>query len=94
MFVRVVRFNDVDPGRLEALRSRMQSDSGPPPGVNSTGLRLLVDEQQRTAVVLQEFETAEDMAEAARILSALDASETPGTRVSVDATELRVDLRP
>jgi hypothetical protein len=42
--------------------------------------------------VLQHFETAEDMAAAARIFDAMDASETPGRRASVDACEMKLDM--
>lgn len=90
MHVRVVRFTDVDPERMAALQSRVD-DSGPPEGVNTTGLQVLVDDDQQTAVVLQFFETAGDMEEGARVFAAMDASDTPGTRASVDMCEMRID---
>jgi hypothetical protein len=43
-------------------------------------------------VVLQHFATAEDMDAGAKVMSAMDSSETPGTRASVDACELKVEL--
>jgi hypothetical protein len=92
MFVRVVRFTDVDQDRVAALVSRIEESDGPPPGVNSTGIRMGVDEEQGTAIVIQEFATAEDMAEAGKVFEAMDASETPGTRASVDACEVKVDM--
>jgi hypothetical protein len=58
MHVRVVRFTDVDAQRVEALLARIEEAGGPPPGVATTGLTLLFDESQRTAVVLQYFNTA------------------------------------
>jgi hypothetical protein len=79
MFVRVVRVEDA---------------GGPPPGVSSTGLKILVDEAQGTAVVLQEYATAADMDAAAKVFEAMDSSETPGTRASVDACELKLELTP
>jgi hypothetical protein len=95
MYVRVVRFTDVDADRMAALRSRLdESDGRPPEGVKTTGLKILLDEAQGTAVVLQSFETAEDMEEGAKVLAAMDASETPGTRVSVDACEVVLELTP
>jgi hypothetical protein len=54
----------------------------------------LFDASQSTAVAIQEFATAEDMAEAAKVFAAMDASETPGTRVSVDECETKLDLKP
>ena len=93
MHVRVVRFTDVDAGRLDALIAQIDESEGPPPGIPATGLQILVDEDQGTAVVLQQFDSAEDMATAEAAFDAMDASETPGTRVSVDRTELKKDMR-
>jgi hypothetical protein len=53
---------------------------------------MLFDEAQGTAVVLQHFATAEDMSVGAKAFSAMDASETPGTRASVDMCELKLEL--
>jgi hypothetical protein len=94
MNVRVVRFTDVTADRLEGLLARIKESGGPPPGVPSTGLKLLFDEAQGTAVVLQYFATAEDMDAGAKVMGAMDASETPGTRASVDACELKLELEP
>lgn len=92
MYVRVVRFTDVSKDRIESLSARANEAGGPPPGVDSTGLTVLFDEEQGTAVVLQRFETAEAMEAGAKVLAAMDASETPGVRASVDACELKLDL--
>lgn len=93
MHARVVRFTDVTPGRVEQIVAAINEADGPPPGVSTTGLQLLFDEAQGTAVVLQMFDTAEDMTEAAKAFSAMDPSDTPGTRVSVDMCELTLDRR-
>ena len=66
---------------------------GSPPGVATTGLTLLFDESQRTAVVLQYFSTAEDMDAGAKVFSDMDSSETPGTRASVDMCEQKLELK-
>ena len=91
MFVRVVRFTNVSAERIEGLLARIQQSDGPPPGVPTAGLRFLVDEAQGTAVSLQYFATAEDMAAGAEVLSAMDSGETPGTRVSVDTCEIKLE---
>jgi hypothetical protein len=92
MYVRVVRFTDVSAERMERQLARIKESGGPPPGVPATHLTMLFDEAQGTAVVLQHFATAEDMRAGAQAFSAMDASETPGTRASVDACELKLDL--
>ena len=90
MFVRVVRFTDVTTERVEALLARVEQE-GPPPGVPIKRLQMLVDEGQGTAVVLQYFDTADDMREGGEAFAAMDPSETPGTRASVDTCEVRLD---
>jgi hypothetical protein len=90
MFVRVVRFTGVAAKGVDELVSRIKESDGPPPDVPISSLAMLFDEAQETAVVLQYFETAEDMRAGGEIFSAMDASETPGTRVSVDMCELKL----
>ena len=92
MYVRVVRFTDVSPDRLEEMRARIDEADGPPPGVPSTGIKVLVDKSQGTAVVLQYYASEEDMQTGAEVLAAMDPSETPGTRASVDACEVMIEM--
>lgn len=94
MYVRVVRFTDVTADRIDALLKQIRDSGGPPPGVSLTRLQLMSDADQGTAVVLQYFDTAEEMAESARVFAAMDASETPGTRASVDTCEIKLDMTP
>jgi hypothetical protein len=93
MYERVVRFTDVTAERVEQLVARITQASGPPPGVRTSGLKLLFDEAQGTAIATQEFATAQDMAEGAKVFAAMDPSETPGTRASVDECEVTLDLK-
>jgi hypothetical protein len=93
VFVRVVRFTDVDPERIKAMLGRIEESGGPPPGVNAKGLQVVHDEAQGTAVVLQLFDTAEDLEEGAKVFAAMDPSDTPGTRASVDGGELVLERR-
>jgi hypothetical protein len=92
MHVRVVRFTDVSAERIEGLLARVKESDGPPPGVPSTGLKILHDGEQRTAVVLQYFATAEDMEAGAQAFSAMDPADTPGTRASVDMCEVKLEV--
>jgi hypothetical protein len=90
VFVRVVRFTDVTAERMESLVARID-ETGPPPGVPIKKLQLVFDEAQGTAVVLQYFDNEEDLRAGAETFAAMDPSETPGSRVSVDAGELKVE---
>ena len=92
MYVRVVRFTDASPDRIAEVLARVKESGGPPPGVSMSRLQLLSDSEQGTAIVLQYFETADEMDAAARVFDAMDASETPGTRASVDTCEVKLDL--
>ena len=92
MYVRVVRFAEVTAERMEGLLGGIEEAEGPPPGVPTTGLQVLFDEKQGTAVVLQLFDTAEDMRVGGEAFAAMDPTETPGTRVSVDMCEQKLEL--
>ena len=90
MFVRVVRFTDVTAERVESLVAEID-ESGPPPGVPIKKLQLVFDEAQGTAVVVQWFDTEESLRAGAETFAAMDPTETPGTRVSVDTGELKIE---
>jgi hypothetical protein len=93
MHARIVRFTDTDPDRIDGIRQRIEESDGPPEGVPSTGVEVMYDESQSTAVVVQYYESAEDMRKGAEVMGQMDASETPGTRVSVDSCEIKVQKR-
>jgi hypothetical protein len=93
MHVRVVRFTDVDPSRVEQMVAQIDESQGPPEGVKSTGLQILLDRDQNTSVVLQFFESAQDMADSEAGFDSMDASDTPGSRTSVDRTELLREIK-
>jgi hypothetical protein len=84
MHVRVVRFTDVTPERVQQLVARIDEAGGPPPGVPTTGVQLSFDEAQGTAVVPQLFDTAEDMRKGAEAFSAVDA-ENGGRAIAIYA---------
>ena len=94
MYARVVRFTDVDPDHLAGRLEEFEGSEGPPVDIPATGVQILHDPEQRTAVVIQLFETADDMAAAERPLDAMDPADTPGTRTSIDRCEIRAELAP
>lgn len=91
MHARVVRFTDVSPERIAEIVTRVEADEGPPPGVDSTGFNLFYDEAQGTAIFVGFFETEQKMRDASAIFEQMDASETPGTRASVDMCEVKAE---
>jgi hypothetical protein len=94
MYARVVRFTDVDPDRLAGRLAEAEAREGPPVDIPAKAVQILQDADQRTAVVIQLFETADDMAAAEAALDAMDPADTPGTRASVDRCEIKAELRP
>jgi hypothetical protein len=90
MYARVVRFTDVDPDHLAQRLSEAREQ--PPVDIPAKAVQILHDEDQRTAVVVQLFETAEDMAAAEGPLDAMDPGDTPGTRASIDRCEVKAEL--
>jgi len=86
MHARIVRFTDVDP---DHLASRLAEMDEPPVESAATAVQVFHDSDQRTAVVVQQFNTADDMAAAESAFDAMDPSETPGTRASVDRCEMK-----
>jgi hypothetical protein len=91
MYARLVRFTDVSPERIEEIKQRVSAEDGPPEGVDSTGFKLFYDESQGTAIFCGLFETEEKMRAAHEVLDAMDASDTPGTRASVDQCRIAVE---
>jgi hypothetical protein len=77
---------------VSAVVARIRDSGGPPPGVKSSGIKLLFDAGSGTAVVLQEFPTAQDMEAAAKIFEAMEPGDTPGNRASVDACEVTLEV--
>jgi hypothetical protein len=91
MHARVVRFTGVSPDRVNEVVSRVEESEGPPPGVESNAMKLLVDESQGTAIFIAFFESEEKMRAASEVLEQMDPGETPGTRASVDQCEVKIE---
>jgi len=91
MYARVVRFTEVTPERISEVVAQVEESDGPPPGVDSTGFQLLVDEAQGTAIFVGLFETEQKMRDASAVFDEMDSSETPGTRASVDLCEVKAE---
>jgi hypothetical protein len=94
MYARVVRFTDVDPDHLAGRVAETETREGPPVDIAAKRIQILHDADQRTAVVIQLFETADEMAASEGPLDAMDPGDTPGTRASVDRCEIKAELSP
>jgi hypothetical protein len=90
VYARVVRFTEVTAERISEIVAQVEESEGPPPGVDSTGFELFVDEAQGTAIFVGYFETEQKMRDASAVFEQMDPAETPGTRASVDLCEVKV----
>ena len=90
MYARVVRFTDVDTAQVDRIKNDVENNE-PPEGMPPTTIRIVVDESQNTAAVMQFYESEADMQKADEVMNAMDSSETPGTRASVDKGEVVVE---
>ena len=90
MYARVVRFTDVDTSQVDRIKDEVANNE-PPEGMPPTKLQIVVDESQGTAAVLQFYGSEADMQKADEIMQAMDSSDTPGTRASVDKGEIVVE---
>ena len=91
MYARAVRFTDVTPERIAEITARIEESDGPPPGVDASGMQLLYDGNQGTAIFVGYFDDEEKLNAANEVLAQMDASDTPGTRASVDLCEVSME---
>ena len=91
MHARVVRFTDVTPDAIAAIVSRIEANDGPPEGVESTGMKLLHDADQNTAIFVGFFADEQKMRAADEFFEQMDATQTPGSRASVDLCEVSIE---
>ena len=91
MYARAVRFTDVTPERIDEITKRVEESDGPPEGVPASGMKLLYDESQSTAIFIGFFDSEDDLRQGNEALEQMDASDTPGTRASVDLCEVKIE---
>jgi hypothetical protein len=91
MHARVVRFTDVSPERIAEVVQRVDESDGPPPGVDSSAMKLFYDESQGTAIFVAFFDDEGKMRDANAVFEQMDTSDTPGTRASVDLCEVKIE---
>jgi hypothetical protein len=97
MYARVVRWEGADAESLERtaseIRSRAESQGGPPEGVPSKGLLILNDGENGRALGISFFETEDDYREGDETLNSMSPpDEGFGRRVSVEKYEVAVQL--
>ncbi|MGB2711975.1 MAG: hypothetical protein WBC33_10695 [Conexibacter sp.] len=94
----MARWDDADGEALrrsaEDLAARVPS--GPPPGVPSKGLLMLIDPDSGRSLAISLYETEEDLRQGDETLNAMSPDPSAGnvgTRTSVEMYEVAVDVR-
>jgi hypothetical protein len=75
----------------EDMRSRIPS--GPPEGLKSTGITMLVDPDGGRMLMIGLFATEDDLRESEPVLQAMDLPDGIGKRMSVDVYEVAAEAR-
>lgn len=94
MYARVTRFTDCDPEAMARVVAEVDKTDAPPPGVPSSGLEVVVDEDSRTVIFIGYFETEDDLRTGDEALESFDPpGGAPGTRASVEKGEIKIQKR-
>jgi len=95
MLARVTTFNGGTPESVRAAADEMRSriPGGPPPGVKSSGLTMLVDPDGGRVMMIGLFANEEDLRESEAALQAMDVPEGMGARSDVEVWELGAEVR-
>jgi hypothetical protein len=79
---RVVEFDGVSQERVDEMKQRLQGGN-PPEGLPPMELVWLHDGDSEKSLVIQFFDSEQDLERAAAVLEAMPADDTPGRRTSV-----------
>ena len=95
MLARVTTWEGGTAEGLHAASAMMRENvsQGPPPGVKSTGITMLVDAAGGRALMIGMFETEADLRESEAALQAMNPPDGIGNRTATDIYEVVTDVR-
>lgn len=95
MLARVTTFEGGTPDGIRAAVAQLQSDipNGPPEGVKSNGLTLLVDPDGGRVMMIGLFSGADELRSSEAALEAMSPPDGMGKRSSVDVFEVGAEVR-
>jgi hypothetical protein len=95
MLARVATFEGGTEEGIRRSMEQLQSDlpKGPPEGVKSSGLTVLVDSARGRVVFIGLFENEDDLRASEAALEQMSPPEGAGARSSVDVYEVQADVR-
>jgi hypothetical protein len=98
MYARVAKWEGADGEALRRSADELASrvPSGPPPGVPSKGLLMLIDQSTGRSIAISLYETEEDLRQGDETLNGMNPEPSAGnvgSRTSVEMYEVAVDVR-
>jgi hypothetical protein len=95
MLARVTTFEGGTADGIRAAAEQLQSDipQGPPPGVKSSGLTLLVDPEGGRVMFIGLFASEADLQASEAALEEMSPPEGMGKRSSLDVYQVGADVR-
>jgi hypothetical protein len=95
MLARVTTFEGGTAAGIRAAVEQLRSNisQGPPPGVKSNGLTVLVDPDGGRVMMIGLFASEEDLRASEAALEEMSSPEGTGKRASVDVYEVGADVR-
>ncbi len=95
MLARVTTFEGGTADGIRAAVEQLRSDipQGPPPGVKSNGLTVLVDPDGGRVMMIGLFASEEDLRASESTLEEMSTPEGTGKRTSVDVYEVGAEVR-
>ena len=95
MLARVTTFEGGTAEGIRAAVEQLQSDmpQGPPPGVKSNGLTVLVGPDGGRVMMIGLFASEEDLRASESVLEEMSPPEGAGKRTSVDVYQVGADIR-
>ena len=95
MLARVTTFEGGTADGIRAAVEQLRSDmpQGPPPGVKSNGLTVLVDPDGGRVMMIGLFASEEDLRASESVLEEMSPPEGAGKRTSVDVYQVGADIR-
>jgi hypothetical protein len=95
MLARVTTFEGGSAEGIRAAGEQMRANmgEGPPEGIKSTGVTMLIDPDGGRALFISLFATEDDLRSSEATLEAMDPPEGMGTRSSLDIYEVAAEAR-
>jgi hypothetical protein len=95
MLARVTTFEGGTPEGIRAAAEEMRANipKGPPPGIKSNGITMLVDPDGGRVMVIGLFADQDDLSASESVFAEMSPAEGMGSRSSIDVYEVAAEAR-